>query len=133
MSSGYYPAGAENDPRAPWNETDIEPVPCEVDYSCTLRRTATVEISDYIPGYVEKEWDGESYVAVRADDGFSDTNWLEEFKDTWRTPLQLIEELRKVAEEFLKGNVPDKSTFYWQNLIADCKDLTINDEEAETT
>lgn len=22
MSSGYYPAGAENDPNAPWNESD---------------------------------------------------------------------------------------------------------------
>ena len=133
MSSGYYPAGAENDPLAPWNETDPEPVLCEVDYSCTLRRTATVETSDYIPGSVEKEWDGESYVAVRVDDDFSDTNWLDDFKDTWRTPLELIEELRKIAEDFLKGNVPDKSTSYWQNLIADCKEWTIDDEEAETT
>jgi len=132
MSIGYYPAGAENDPRAPWNETDPEPVPCEVDYSCTLRRTATVETSNYIPGSVEKEWDGEGYVAVRVDDDFSQTDWLEEFKDTWRTPLELIEELRTVAEEFLKGNVPDKRTSYWQNLIADCKDWTIDDEEAET-
>lgn len=131
MSSGYYPAGAENDPRAPWNESDPEPVSCEVDYSCTLRRIAIIETSDYIPGGMDKEWDGESYVAVREDDDFSDTDWMGGFKDTWRTPLELIEELRKIAEELLKGKVPENSTSYWQNVIADCKDWTIDDEEAE--
>lgn len=28
MSSGYYPAGAENDPRAPWNQVDPVMVEC---------------------------------------------------------------------------------------------------------
>lgn len=39
MESGYYPPGAENDPRAPWNQTDDEwdegDEP-EHHYTCTL-------------------------------------------------------------------------------------------------
>ena len=30
MESGYYPAGAEFDPRAPWNEKEPRMIPCPV-------------------------------------------------------------------------------------------------------
>lgn len=133
MSSGYYPAGAENDPRAPWNNSDTELVPREIEYSCVMKRKAIVDVTDYIPGEIEKEWDGESYVAVRVDDDFSGTNWLEEFKDTWRTPLELINVLRRTAKDLMKGNMPDKDTFYWVNIIDECESWTIDYEEAEAT
>ena len=45
--SGYYPAGAEHDPNAPWNQSDPEPVSQDIEYSCTMRRTATVETTNY--------------------------------------------------------------------------------------
>lgn len=132
MNNSYYPAGTENDPRAPWNETEQSPISVEVDYSCTIRRTATVETTDYISGEVDKEWDGEGYVVVRNDDDFSEVNWLEEFRDTYRTPLQLIDVLRTTAEELQQGKIPNKSQSFWRDIIADCKDWTLDDEEAET-
>lgn len=130
MDNYNYPMGAYTQTHLGTKQTR-NLVPCEVDYSCTLRRTATVDVTDYIPGTIEKEWDGEGYVAVRVDDDFSDTNWLENFDDTYHTPLELIDVLRRTAEELLKGNMPDKDPSYWVNIINECKGWTIDDEEAE--
>lgn len=133
MSSAYYPMGAEFDPSAPWNDQGPDPVEKEVDYLCTLRRTAMIETTDYYPGHVGKEWDGEGYVNNHDDDDFSDTNWLEDFKDTYRTPIELIGELRKIAEDALIGKMPDdKGESYWMDILADCSDWEIEDEEADT-
>ena len=47
-----------------------------------MRRTATVETTNYVPGTWEKDEDGFGY---RDGDDFSDTDWLSAFKDTYRT------------------------------------------------
>ena len=130
--SGYYPAGAEHDPNAPWNQSDPEPVSQDIEYSCTMRRTANVETTDYVPGTVEKEWDGEGYVAVRDGDDFSDTDWLGEYKEQYRTPLQLIELLRETAKELAEGNIPEKRASFWRAVIEECEGWELEDEETET-
>jgi len=43
----YYPAGAENDPAAPWNEVDIPEVLVDCDTSMLLRKTLTVSTTEY--------------------------------------------------------------------------------------
>ena len=45
--SGYYPPGAEYDPKAPWNQVDPEPRKIEVTVSITLSKTVEVEVTDY--------------------------------------------------------------------------------------
>ena len=40
--SGYYPAGAEYDPRAPWNQVEPKPKKVEVTVSITLSKTVEV-------------------------------------------------------------------------------------------
>ena len=45
--SGYYPAGAEHDPNAPWNQEDIPAREVEVTVSITLSKTLKIEVSDY--------------------------------------------------------------------------------------
>lgn len=42
-----YPIGAENDPRAPWNQEEPEPKTVDVTVSITLSKTFTIKISDY--------------------------------------------------------------------------------------
>lgn len=130
--SGYYPPGAEDDPRAPWNQSDPDPVSQDIEYSCTMRRTANVETTDYVPGTVEKEWDGEGYVAVRDGDDFSDTDWLGEYKEQYRTPLQLIELLRETAKELAEGNIPEKRASFWRSVIEECEGWELEDEDTET-
>ena len=46
--SGYYPAGAEFDPRAPWNEVELPPKEVEVTVSITISKTMKVPVGDYI-------------------------------------------------------------------------------------
>ena len=46
--SGYYPAGAEFDPRAPWNEVELPPKDVEVTISAIVSKTMKVPVRDYI-------------------------------------------------------------------------------------
>ena len=46
--SGYYPAGTEFDPRAPWNEVELPPKEVEVTVSVTISKTMKVPVGDYI-------------------------------------------------------------------------------------
>ena len=45
--SGYYPAGAEFDPRAPWNEVELPPKEIEVTISAIVSKTMKVPVRDY--------------------------------------------------------------------------------------
>lgn len=45
--SGYYPAGAEFDPNAPWNQSDPPEKEIDVLVSVTLSKTVKVKVSDY--------------------------------------------------------------------------------------
>ena len=45
--SGYYPAGAEFDPRAPWNEVEQPPKDVEVTISAIVSKTMKVPVRDY--------------------------------------------------------------------------------------
>lgn len=56
MSNYDYPAGAEYDPKAPWNQVDPKPKKIKVTVSITLSKTLEVEVSDYI---TEEEVDEE--------------------------------------------------------------------------
>ena len=46
--SGYYPAGTEFDPRAPWNEVEQPPKDIEVTISAIVSKTIKVPVRDYI-------------------------------------------------------------------------------------
>lgn len=46
--SGYYPAGTEYNPNAPWNQKDSEPVEVSVCVSVTLSKTVKVKVDDYV-------------------------------------------------------------------------------------
>ena len=46
--SGYYPAGAEFDPRAPYNEVEQPPKDVEVTISAIVSKTIKVPVRDYI-------------------------------------------------------------------------------------
>lgn len=56
-----YPAGAENDPNAPYNQIDPEPIEIEVTVSITLSKTVKVYVDDYIEEAPEVDEDGRYY------------------------------------------------------------------------
>lgn len=47
MDSGYYPPGAEHDPKAPWNQSDLPEKEIKVLVSVTLSKNVKVRVSDY--------------------------------------------------------------------------------------
>ena len=59
--SGYYPPGAEHDPRAPYNEVETPEKEVEVTVSITLSKTVKIKVSDYITSGVEVDEDGNKY------------------------------------------------------------------------
>ena len=48
IESGYYPIGAEFDPKAPYNEQIIPDKEIEVTISVTLSKTVKITVNDYI-------------------------------------------------------------------------------------
>ncbi len=126
--SGYYPAGADYDPRAPWNQSDPDEAVRDICYSCNMTRTTAVSATDYVPGQVEKDEEGYTF---RGDDDFSDTDWLSDFTDQNRTPAQLIAILKEIATEFAAGRTVKKRPVTWQHIAEDCEGWEIDDEYAE--
>lgn len=49
IGSGNYPAGAEFDPNAPWNETVLREVDVEVVVTIALKKRLTITTNDYTP------------------------------------------------------------------------------------
>ena len=120
-AADYYPAGAYNDPSAPYNEVSIPERDFDVNVCQTLEKYVTVTTDDYIPEY--DDWDRSVHYDT------SETNWLEAYNDNdYHTPLQLIELFKQCLEENLKNGVVFKSPKYTENLIKECEGW----EEVET-
>ena len=143
--SGYYPPGAEFDPSAPWNQSDIPEKDFDVTCSQSLSRTAIVTTNNYIPGAsgVDYEPDDEGgYCACgwHDDDDTSDTDWAKEYESNgYKTPLQLIQMLREYLEKDLrdiqKDMLPNDRSFkatkarQLKGLIEECNGWA--DDETE--
>ena len=107
--SGYFPAGAEFDPSAPYNEPTVPDKEFDVTCSQTLSKTVSVWTDNYIPGAsgvdYEPDDEGGYYASGWQDpDDTSDTNWAEEYHDNDHyTPIQLIELYKNTLKEQLKS------------------------------
>lgn len=64
MESGYYPPGAEYDPNAPYNQTDLPEKEIEVLVSVTLSKTVKVRVSDYKIADCGKDEDGDYFESI---------------------------------------------------------------------
>lgn len=130
-----YPAGAANDPRAPYNQSDPEEEVREVEFSCILKKTAEVGTTNYIGGACYPEWDGDRYVALTEEPDFSNTDWVEEWKNSEYTPADLISKLKEISLSLAKGETPTRPRnsrkSYWLELAKACEGWEQEDEYAE--
>lgn len=133
--SGYFPAGAEFDPSAPYNEPSVPEKEFDVTCCQTLSKTVTVYTDNYTPGAsgVDYEPDDEGgYTAVgwHDDDDTSDTNWADEYHDNDHyTPLQLIGLFKQCLEENLKNGLVFKNPSTTKSLIEECEGWTEDETE----
>ena len=125
--SDYYPAGACNDPSAPYNDYDVPEQDVDIQVTVTLTKTCTVTTNDYVKGAsgVDYEPDDEGgccAVGWHDDDDFSDTDWNKAYKESCYTIPQMLEELKKYVEreiderKAIGERVPNKL----KQLLEDC-------------
>lgn len=120
-----YPPGADT-PDAPWNQPVIPDKEFEVSVQETLCRISEIVTDNYIPGYRDEEgyWE---------DDDTSDTDWEEEYKNQHYTILQLLAELKEMAEKELKTlpKTDYKRERKLKSIIEDCEGWELDDSEYE--
>ncbi len=113
-----YPAGAENDPHMPWNQSDPDPVEVDVNVVHTLHRVATIETENY----TGNEEDGYEFPEGLTDD----------YKAQCKGPLELIQKLKDLllpefqSLEILKSTKKlnrsnQKRYNQLKDILADCE------------
>lgn len=122
--SGYYPMGAEYDPRAPWNETENTPREFDVEVEYWMSKTDRVETSDYSE-YAERDEDGEWISEITTDD----VSWESEWAEQHYSVAQLLEmyanrlrdDLEEVkADSLLNERERSRRIRRLQHLINEC-------------
>lgn len=109
----YYPAGAYDDPRAPYNEIEIPEKDFEVTISQELYKEGVcVTTDDYLLEYCHE--DGHTYTDT------SETDWKSAYNEEHYTALELIDKLMHICNEELSfGKLV--TDFDLVKLLDECK------------
>ena len=92
--SDNYPAGAANDPRAPYNQVDPEAVAFNVAATFTLEKAFELTTVQYEGGETDDEGYTEPYDTLQVD-------WKDEYKEQQYNPVELLEKLADLVEQNL--------------------------------
>ena len=96
----YYPAGAYNDPNAPYNDYEVPERDFDAEFIITAKRNVSITTNRYIP-YVDEE-DGHTYIEMCDDMDWK--AWTELYNEQyWSLP-----ELFKQVGELLNKWKPEK-------------------------
>ena len=128
-----YPLMSQSDwDNAPWNDDkENEPIEKDCTFLCSMQKSSSVETTDYTSGFVDKEWDGDGWVAIHEDDDFSSTDWMNAWDECHETPISLIKQLKEIAQCCLEGKTPTKTKSQWQYLFNECIGWEQMDEEID--
>ena len=125
MNNDYYPAGAANDPNAPYNEVTPPEIEAEVTVGITLERIATITTD-------EVYWDGDDWVLC--DD--ADT-WKAYDYDYASIPYMLDELVKYIDKElyhlrkFIKARTANKEERERYRLLTKMKESAVGWEEVD--
>jgi hypothetical protein len=120
--SAYYPAGAYNDPKAPYNEKENPEEEIEVTVSMTISKTIKVLVKDYTTSI---EDDGEQYYKVN---DYSDCDLNKAVCDQVTLPPYLagfVDEMFKVDLDLKAAKMP----ICLQSAVEDCKGWNLDEFE----
>jgi len=92
--SDNYPAGAANDPRAPYNQVDPPAVAFNVAATFTLEKTVELTTVQYEGGETDDEGYVEPYDTLGVD-------WKAEYNEQQYNPVELLEKLADLVEQNL--------------------------------
>lgn len=97
-----YPAGAENDPRAPYNQKDSETIEFDADVCVTLTRRLTLSSDDaYYEEWEdsERDEDGHIYRTGGRELVTDNVDFVEEYEKDYYSPKVLFEVLKKIMHD----------------------------------
>ena len=112
--SGYYPPGAENDPNAPYNQTDVPERKFDIECECVLRTVVAVNTNDYVPETDDDN--GHEYANTE------NTDWQHAFENSGHFTIQdLLDELREYVKEDMEKCLPNTGRgAHLKRLLAAC-------------
>lgn len=120
----YYPAGAYDDPNAPYNQSDNDPKEFECKATITLEADVLVETDQY-QQYVDCE-DGSTYYE------FDGVDWEDEYSKSCISIPEMLNELKNYVESDLA--LAGKNTGrgrYLQRLLDACQGWKVVETEIE--
>lgn len=119
MENGYYPIGAQNDSRAPFNEEELEEKEIDVTICISLSKTFKLKVSDYNILDAGKDEDGNFYEHI----DYSGCNLYEAVKEQIVLPNEAGSLLSNLDEE------PLDITEKMDNIIEDISGWNLDDYE----
>ena len=131
--SDYYPNGAYNDPNAPYNQVDSEPVEVEVTISQSLSRSTTITVTDYTAeeweDYEPDEEDG-FYRIGGVDYDFSDSDLKGAYEEQEYTIPELLDYLKAyLIADIAKCSEESGKKKKLQHILACCEGWEIDETE----
>ena len=118
----FYPAGAYNDPSAPYNEPVIPATSFDIDVTVTLKKSVSVTTEDYIP-----EYDDET---GHTDANTENTNWKDAFEQEHYSLPQLLDKLKVYLRHDISMSVGcTQRVRSLQLMLEDCENWEVIEEE----
>lgn len=110
--SGYYPAGAEFDPDAPYNQKDLPEITKSVRCIFTIEKVADLVTDDYLP-------DGNDYEMIP---DTTSTDWEDEYDKQCHNPLHFFQMLGDFLREELR-NIHNPNSYKLRKLCSLLEEL----------
>lgn len=123
-----YPDGCENDPNAPWNQSDPEPRSVGVCVSTTLSKCTVIQTSNYTEesGY-DCERDEDGHIVKNGYHHIECHNLIEDYKEKEYTIPELLRILELYVREDLKNPESKPTSLGFtkaalKNILESCQD-----------
>lgn len=131
MCNDNYPPGAANDPNAPYNQRENDPIEVEVDYSISLFKPAVVETTNYeTEEWEDYDFDGVEYSHNGGVDYIpTESDFRDEYNEQHMTPVQLIDRFKSILEKLRDGEEIKLEKGEIKYLIEECSDWEEQDDE----
>lgn len=105
----YYPAGAYNDPNAPWNEVQYPEHDFDMEVSITLTRSATITTTQY-NAYVEEEDGHMEYDTCNID-------WKDEYENQYWTVPELLDKMRTLLDKWKPEKIERADKHLYERIM----------------
>lgn len=126
-----YPAGAENDPRAPWNEEEPEAVDVDVLVSISLSKQTTITTYDCIVSNTkETEHDGQDFNVIGITEyDYINCDLMSDYQHCEWTLPELLKDLKTYLENDLEHASNEAKKQFYESKLESLKGWTVDEHE----